>query len=138
MRRGRLMLALGDVEHPVYPRSAVKAMQGLPLLESGAADAFALSEAELAVACASHSGDRVHLDAVGSLLAKAGLDDSYLACGAHWPVSEDGDARAAAGRTASRAPSTIIAPASMPVCWQRLSISGSIREATSSLTIPSS
>ena len=86
--RGRLMLALGDVKHPVYPRSAVKAMQGLPLLESGAADAFALSEAELAVACASHSGDRVHLDTVGSLLAKAGLDDSYLACGAHWPVSE--------------------------------------------------
>ena len=86
--RGRLMLALGDVKHPVYPRSAVKAMQGLPLLESGAADAFALSDAELAVACASHSGDRVHLDTVGSLLAKAGLDDSYLACGAHWPVSE--------------------------------------------------
>ena len=47
------------------------------------------SEAELAVACASHSGDRVHLDAVRSLLAKAGLDESTLACGAHWPVSEE-------------------------------------------------
>ncbi len=43
---------------------------------------------ELAVACASHSGDSVHVEAVRSLLAKAGLDESYLACGAHWPVSE--------------------------------------------------
>jgi L-asparaginase II len=86
---GRLLLALGDVERPIYPRSAVKAMQALPLIESGAADAFALSEGELAVACASHSGDSVHVEAVRSLLAKAGLDESYLACGAHWPISED-------------------------------------------------
>ena len=87
--KGRLLLAVGDVERPVYPRSAVKAMQALPLIESGAADAFALSEDELAVACASHSGDREHIEAVRSLLAKAGLDESYLACGAHWPISED-------------------------------------------------
>jgi L-asparaginase II len=57
-------------------------------VESGAAEAFGLGEEELAVACASHSGDRVHIEAVTSLLAKAGLDESYLACGAHWPVSE--------------------------------------------------
>ena len=87
--KGRLLLAVGDVERPIYPRSAVKAMQALPLIESGAADAFALSEDELAVACASHSGDREHIEAVRSLLAKAGLDESYLACGAHWPISED-------------------------------------------------
>ena len=86
---GQLLLALGDVERPIYPRSAIKAMQALPLIESGAADALALSEDELAVACASHSGDSVHLEAVQSLLAKAGLDESYLACGAHWPISED-------------------------------------------------
>jgi L-asparaginase II len=86
---GRLLLALGDVERPIYPRSAVKAMQALALVESGAADAFALSEDELAVACASHNGDSVHVEAVRSLLAKAGLDESYLACGAHWPISED-------------------------------------------------
>jgi L-asparaginase II len=85
---GHLLLALGDVARPIYPRSAVKALQAIPLIESGAADAFALGEHELAVACASHSGDPVHLDAVRSLLSKAGLDESYLACGAHWPVSE--------------------------------------------------
>lgn len=86
---GRLLVALGDVERPIYPRSAIKAMQALPLIESGAADTFALNEDELAIACASHSGDSAHVEAVRSLLAKAGLDESYLACGAHWPISED-------------------------------------------------
>ena len=86
---GRLLLALGDIERPIYPRSAVKAMQAMPLVESGAADAFELTNDELAVACASHSGDTVHLEAVRGLLGKAGLDESYLACGAHWPVSEE-------------------------------------------------
>ena len=85
---GRLVLALGDVARLVFPRSAVKAMQAIPLVESGASDAFGLDDAELAVACASHSGDLVHVEAVRSLLAKAGLDESYLACGAHWPVSD--------------------------------------------------
>jgi L-asparaginase II len=85
---GTLLLGLGDLDRPVYPRSAVKGMQAIPLVESGAADAFGLSQEELAVACSSHSGDRVHIEAVRSLLAKAGLDESYLACGAHWPVSE--------------------------------------------------
>jgi L-asparaginase II len=79
---------LGDVERPVFPRSAVKALQALPLVESGAAEAFGLGAEELAVACASHSGDASHVAAVRSLLAKAGLDESDLACGAHWPVSE--------------------------------------------------
>jgi len=86
---GHLLLTLGDVQRPIYPRSAVKAMQAIPLIESGAADTFGLSDDELAVACASHSGDAVHLDAVRSLLAKARLDEGYLACGAHWPASEE-------------------------------------------------
>jgi L-asparaginase II len=86
---GNLLLAVGDVARPIYPRSAVKALQAIPLVESGAADALGLSDGELAVACASHSGDPVHLEAVRRLLAKGGLDESYLACGAHWPVSEE-------------------------------------------------
>lgn len=86
--QGRLVLALGDVERPIYPRSAVKALQAMPLVESGAADAFRLSAEELAVACASHSGDSIHVEAVRRLLGKAELDESHLACGAHWPVSE--------------------------------------------------
>ena len=86
--QGRLVLALGDVERPVFPRSAVKALQAVPLVESGAADAFGLNDEELAVACASHSGDDLHIAAVRSLLNKAGLDENYLACGVHSPVSD--------------------------------------------------
>jgi L-asparaginase II len=86
--QGQRVLALGDVERPILPRSAIKALQAMILIESGAADAFGLSDAELAVACASHSGDPVHIEAVKSLLGKAGLDESDLACGAHWPISD--------------------------------------------------
>jgi L-asparaginase II len=86
--QGALVLALGDVDRPVFPRSAVKALQAIALVETGAADAFGLGDEELAAACASHSGDGMHVAAVRSLLAKAGLDESYLACGVHWPVSD--------------------------------------------------
>ena len=65
---GRVLLGLGDIERPVYPRSAVKALQAIPLIESGAADAFGLRQAELAIACASHSGDETHIGAVRTLL----------------------------------------------------------------------
>ena len=85
---GRVLLGLGDIERPVYPRSAVKALQAIPLIESGAAEAFGLRQAELAIACASHSGDETHIGAVRTLLAKAGLDESLLACGAHWPIGD--------------------------------------------------
>jgi L-asparaginase II len=85
---GRVLLGLGDIERPVYPRSAVKAFQAIPLIECGAADTFGLRHAELAIACASHSGEESHISAVRALLAKAGLDESQLACGAHWPIGE--------------------------------------------------
>src|SRR5258708_29281802 len=55
--RGSLRLSLGDVERAIYPRSALKPIQAVPLIESGAADAFAVSDEELALACASHSGE---------------------------------------------------------------------------------
>ncbi len=85
---GRCLLALGDVERPVFPRSAVKALQAILLIESGAADAFGLDDEELAIACASHSGDAIHVEAVRSLLSKAGADETLLACGAQWPLDE--------------------------------------------------
>ena len=48
---GKLVLSLGDIEAPVFPRSAVKALQALPLIESGAADKYRLTDAEIALAC---------------------------------------------------------------------------------------
>jgi L-asparaginase II len=85
---GHAVLRLGDVEKPVYPRSAVKPLQALPLVESGAADRYALDDEELALACASHSGEPAHVEGVTRMLAKAGLDAAALACGTHWPSSQ--------------------------------------------------
>ena len=85
---GKLVLSVGDVEAPVFPRSAVKALQAIALVESGAADRYGLSDEELALACASHSGEPAHVEGVMRMLAKAGLDSLALACGAHWPASQ--------------------------------------------------
>lgn len=85
---GRLVASAGDIDRPVYPRSAVKLLQALPLVESGAAARFGLSDDELALACASHEGEPAHVSAAASMLAKAGLDEGALECGVHWPYSE--------------------------------------------------
>jgi L-asparaginase II len=85
---GKIVFAIGDVAAPVFPRSAVKALQALPLVESGAADRFGLRDEELALACASHSGEPGHIAVVERMLAAAGLDASALRCGTHWPMSQ--------------------------------------------------
>src|ERR1043166_4679000 len=85
---GRTVLALGEVERPVYPRSAVKALQALPLVESGAADRLGLTDEELALACASHSGEPGHVATAQRILVRAGLDGSALRCGAHTPIHQ--------------------------------------------------
>jgi L-asparaginase II len=85
---GGLVCTLGDITRPIFPRSAVKALQALTLVESGAADRFALSDAELAIACASHSGEPEHVATSAGILAKLGLDAGALECGTHWPTRE--------------------------------------------------
>ena len=85
---GSLLHALGDIDRPIFPRSACKVLQALPLVASGAAEAFGLIDAELALACASHGGEPGHTATAASLLAKAGLDASALECGAHWPSND--------------------------------------------------
>jgi L-asparaginase II len=82
---GRMVLALGDVGRPVYPRSAVKAFQALPLIESGAADRYRLTDEEIALAISSHGGEPRHVGVAASMLAKCGHDASALECGAHVP-----------------------------------------------------
>ncbi len=85
---GAVVTAIGDIECPVFPRSAVKAIQALPLVESGAADACGFGDRELALACASHSGEPEHAALAAAMLARAGLDGEALECGAHWPLGE--------------------------------------------------
>jgi L-asparaginase II len=83
--RNGLRLAIGDVELPVYPRSSLKPVQALPLVESGAAEAFGLGDEEVALACASHSGEPMHTERVAAWLSRIELSESDLACGAHPP-----------------------------------------------------
>lgn len=87
--QGALVQALGDIERPIFPRSAVKLLQALPLVASGAADALALGDEELALACASHSGEEAHARTAAGMLAKAGVDAGVLECGTHWPYNEE-------------------------------------------------
>src|ERR1700741_3740790 len=99
---GATVLSLGDVAQPVFPRSAVKALQALPLVESGAADHYGVGDEELAIACGSHCGEPAHVAAVERMLARAGLDASALECGAHRPSHPPAaDALADEGRAAT-------------------------------------
>ena len=69
---GGVLFAAGDIDAPVYPRSAVKALLALPLVESGAADRLGLTDAEIALACASHSGEPEHAATAAAMLGKVG------------------------------------------------------------------
>jgi len=94
---GAVVFSAGDIDRPVFPRSAVKALQALPLFESGAADRYGLTEPEIALAVSSHSGEPLHAQTSLAMLAKAGRDAGCLECGAHWPMNE------AAARAISKA-----------------------------------
>ena len=85
---GAVVAAWGDPELPVFPRSAVKPLQALPLLETGAADRFGVSNEEIALACGSHAGEPEHVARVGAWLARIGLTPGALVCGPHPPLSE--------------------------------------------------
>jgi L-asparaginase II len=99
---GAVHTAWGDIDRAIFPRSAVKLLQALPLVASGAADAWGLNDAELALACASHGGEPAHAATAASMLHKAGLDERALECGTHWPYHDGAlKALAAHGQTPS-------------------------------------
>ncbi|MEO8559132.1 MAG: asparaginase [Rhodospirillales bacterium] len=82
---GNVIEKWGDVARPIYARSALKPIQAIPLVESGAAEKFALSDVEVALACASHGGEPRHVKTVTAWLDKIGLSVADLECGAHPP-----------------------------------------------------
>jgi L-asparaginase II len=131
---GATVLALGDVERPVFPRSAVKALQALPLVETGVADAFGLSDADLALVCASHAGEPAHVAGAAAMLRKAGRDETCLECGriGRWARKRP-DISRRPGRNPAR--STTTAPASMRVSSASPASCGRNRPATSAPTI---
>lgn len=92
----RVIASGGDTARPVFPRSAIKSMQALAMVTSGAIGQFDLSDEELALACASHGAEDEHVEKVARFLDHIGLTESALECGAHPPSN-------AAARDAMRA-----------------------------------
>jgi L-asparaginase II len=87
--QGHALQSAGDILKPIFPRSAVKAFQCVPVITSGAADRFGLTEEEIALCCASHSGEAEHVQVASSILRKADIDETAYECGAHWPERMD-------------------------------------------------
>ena len=85
---GQIVQAWGDPERIIFPRSSCKMIQALPLVESGAADAFGLTTAQLALSCASHQGAALHVNAARDWLAGIGLGEPDLRCGSHEPYDK--------------------------------------------------
>jgi L-asparaginase II len=102
--RGDVLLADGDIERPVFLRSAAKPFIAAAIVATGAADRFAFDARELAVIAASHNGEPIHVAAVRGILAKIGLGVEALQCGAHAPAFEPAAAALAA---AGEAPSAL-------------------------------
>lgn len=92
---GKVLEATGDPEGYTYVRSSAKPFQALPLIVSGAAEAFGFTGEEIAVICASHSGEDHHLAVVRSVLEKAGLTEDDLQNGPHPPFHAPSAARLA-------------------------------------------
>jgi L-asparaginase II len=78
----------GDITQPIYGRSAIKPLLALALVETGAAEAFGLGDAEIALACASHDGEPRHIATLHAWLSRVGLKVGDLECGPHLPLHE--------------------------------------------------
>lgn len=86
---GRVVLSAGDAGAAVYPRSAIKPLQALALVETGAAAAYGLGEEEIALACASHNGEPAQVERVRAWLGRIGCGGGDLECGVQVPVDAD-------------------------------------------------
>ena len=94
---GEVVARAGDPEHFAYFRSAAKPFQAVPIVESGAADAFGFTPAELALCCASHNAEPKHQEQVAAMLAKIGLGPEALRCGVALPYDPAEAAKVTAG-----------------------------------------
>ncbi|MEB3702182.1 Asparaginase [Candidatus Bealeia paramacronuclearis] len=85
---GKVVYSVGDIETPIFPRSASKLFQVLPLIESGAVDAYHLGQEEIALACGSHNGEDTHVQIGEKWLQKINKNENILACGTHRPMGK--------------------------------------------------
>lgn len=100
--KGQVIASGGDVERPIFPRSAIKSMQALAIFDRHAIDRFHHTSQELALACASHHGEDDHVSNVAHFLERMGLGVGDLECGAHMPTNDQArDALRASGMAPS-------------------------------------
>ena len=101
--RGEVRVSAGDINTPVFPRSAIKAFQALPAVASGAVDKFGFSDDEVALMCSSHGGEKRHVEGSTSMLQKADFAETDYECGTHWPYYQRrANEMIAAGETPSQ------------------------------------
>ena len=86
---GKLLSSHGDPQAVAFLRSSAKPFQALPFVERGGVEYFGLTPRELSIACASHEGSDMHVQAVREIQKKVGLEESYLQCGIHMPSDAD-------------------------------------------------
>lgn len=79
--KGNVVKSWGNIERLIFPRSALKPMLAIHLIESGASEHYSLSDEELSLACSSHQGEQIHQNLVESWLSRLGLTEEHLACG---------------------------------------------------------
>ncbi|MGH8714168.1 MAG: asparaginase [Casimicrobiaceae bacterium] len=85
-RDGRIVFAAGDPSFITMTRSALKPLQAVPLVAAGGAERFGFSVGQLALLCASHSGEPRHVAGVADMLHRAGCAPDQLQCGVHPPL----------------------------------------------------
>lgn len=86
---GTVLESVGSARAPIFARSSVKSLQALPLLETGAAARFGYTDADVALALASHNAEACHTEGVAAILARLGLSAADLQCGAQAPGDPD-------------------------------------------------
>lgn len=82
---GNLLHHTGEPNGKVYARSSMKPIQAIPIVETGTADYYEFSDADLSLCTASHNGEPMHTNRVVSILRRVGLEDNALKCGTHIP-----------------------------------------------------
>jgi len=82
---GTVVASWGDIDSLILPRSANKPIQAMAFVESGAVERYGLGNEHIALSCASHSGEKRHVETVQAWLAKVGLSEADLECGTHAP-----------------------------------------------------
>ena len=83
---GKVIWSEGDIHQVSFPRSALKYFQHIPFLLSGGFDALGFTDRELAIMCASHNGENMHLEVVNDVLRRISLNVNDLKCGAQQPT----------------------------------------------------